>query len=246
MINKKEIEFYKNNGYLLKKNFIESNLIDSLKYDFHNIHERMNENCPKDVKIGWENNNDSNGKKIICQLINSELVSSTISEIARSNKILNVIEKIMSPNISLLHSKFLPKEPRVGKGTPWHQDFAYWKTKTNKAMMTNCQLAIDPMTHQNGCLHFIPGSHLGGLKNHLKQKYSFENSGNSFSLTLPDKLVNKKKMISIQMEPGDTVFFSCLLFHGTGPNNSNKSRWANTFAYNITDNDSLQFREILR
>ena len=48
------------------------------------------------------------------------------------------------------------------------------------------------------------------------------------------------------MYPGDVVFFSCLIIHGTGPNNSNKPRWSNTYAYNVTGNGKNIRDKILR
>ena len=40
-------------------------------------------------------------------------------------------------------------------------------------MMLNCQFAIDPMTLENGCLEFIPGSHRWGLQDHERHQEAF-------------------------------------------------------------------------
>ena len=128
----------------------------------------------------------------------------------------------MHPQVALYHSKLLPKEAGIGAATPWHQDYAYWKTDENQPMMINCQLAIDPMTLENGCLEFIPGSHRWGLQDH-------EQHQETFGRFLPGRYYKRDEGVTIPMEPGDGIFFTALVIHGSAPNTSRHPRWANTF-----------------
>ena len=106
-------------------------------------------------------------------------------------------------------------------------------------MMINCQLAIDPMTLENGCLEFIPGSHRWGLQDH-------EQHQETFGRFLPGHYYKRDEGVTIPMEPGDGIFFTALVIHGSAPNTSPQPRWANTFAYNVPGNGEHQVREVLR
>ena len=40
----------------------------------------------------------------------------------------------------------------------WHQDYSYW-TRTKPIAHLTCWIALDDASEENGCLHYIPGSH---------------------------------------------------------------------------------------
>lgn len=44
----------------------------------------------------------------------------------------------------------------------WHQDYSYW-TRSAPAGHVTCWIALDDSTEENGCVHYVPGSHRFGL-----------------------------------------------------------------------------------
>ncbi|MGO8744620.1 MAG: phytanoyl-CoA dioxygenase family protein [Thermoguttaceae bacterium] len=40
----------------------------------------------------------------------------------------------------------------------WHQDYSYW-TRTRPMAHLTCWIALDDASRDNGCLHYVPGSH---------------------------------------------------------------------------------------
>src|SRR2546423_1120669 len=40
----------------------------------------------------------------------------------------------------------------------WHQDYSYW-TRTRPMAHLTCWIGLDDATRDNGCLHYVPGSH---------------------------------------------------------------------------------------
>ena len=234
-----ELQAYKDNGFIVKKCLFAESLMGQIKHELDDIHQRMVRMPPADVSISWEDSAAPDENKLIQQLMNSELVSPSLNQILRSERLLDLVESLMSPDISLYHSKLLPKEAGHGKAIPWHQDYAYWKTEANLPLMINCQMAIDPMTLENGCLEFIPGSHKWGLQEHERHE-------ETFGVFLPGRYYQRDEAVAVEMRPGDVVFFTSLIIHGSAPNTSDKPRWANTFAFNITGNNVQQCREVLR
>ena len=68
----------------------------------------------------------------------------------------------------------------------------------------------------------------------------------TFGVFLPGRYYQRDEAVAVEMRPGEGVFFTSLIFHGSAPNTSDKPRWANTFAFNITGNNVQQCRELLR
>jgi ectoine hydroxylase-related dioxygenase (phytanoyl-CoA dioxygenase family) len=44
----------------------------------------------------------------------------------------------------------------------WHQDYSYW-TRSTPAGHVTCWIGLDDSTLENGCVHYVPGSHRWGL-----------------------------------------------------------------------------------
>ena len=235
----REMEFYSENGYLLKKHLVPTSIIEQVAKETDQIHERMLDNIPSSIGVSWEEYDDPGKPKRIRQLMHSDLVSDGINRVLRSDEVLDIIETLIGPNISLYHSKLLPKSAYYGTITPWHQDYSYWKGADNQPLMINCMFFIDAATTGNGCIQFVPGSHKKGLLDH-------DHGNHAFGLYLPGFFEECDEAVPVEAEPGDCIFFGPLIIHGSNTNKSPYHRRANTFAYNVTNNNPRQCREVLR
>lgn len=239
MLTAEERRFYEENGYLLKKRLVPLDWIEQVSQEIEGIHERMAAQPAQGVTVSWEVYDDPAKPKRIKQLMHSELVSPTLNRILRSDALLDIVEALIGPDVSLYHSKLLLKAAHDGTAIPWHQDYAYWKRDDNRPLMINCQLAIDEATLENGCIQYVPGSHKWGLQEHERRQQTF-------GVFLPGHYREREDAVAVEMEPGDGVFFNSLIVHGSAPNTSGKDRRMNTFAYNVTGNSLTQCREALR
>jgi ectoine hydroxylase-related dioxygenase (phytanoyl-CoA dioxygenase family) len=60
------------------------------------------------------------------------------------------------------HDQVFYKPPRHPGVVTWHQDYSYW-TRATPAGHVTCWIGLDDATLENGCLHYVPGSHRWGL-----------------------------------------------------------------------------------
>ena len=58
--------------------------------------------------------------------------------------------------IRIWHDQALIKQP-WGNPTGWHLDNPYWSFYSKNAI--SIWVALDDVTHDNGCLYFVPGTH---------------------------------------------------------------------------------------
>lgn len=81
-------------------------------------------------------------------------------EYATQPAILDLVEQILGPDIILWGSQVFCKPALVGREVPWHQDGEYWPIRP----LATCSawIALDPATPENGCMRYIPGSHVAG------------------------------------------------------------------------------------
>tara|TARA_A100001037_G_scaffold302779_1_gene335195 strand:- start:967 stop:1638 length:672 start_codon:yes stop_codon:yes gene_type:complete len=73
-------------------------------------------------------------------------------------------------------------------------------------------IALDEANRENGCLHFLKGSHL------RQEEFSHLDAGT------PTDLSDHPDAVEIRMSPGDIVFFRPNTVHWSGPNQSGTER----------------------
>ncbi len=224
-----ERSFYDDNGYLIRRRLVDADWLGEIRDEVDGLHARMAEEPPEGVGVSWEEDDDLEKPRRIRQLMHGELVSPGLDRLIDSPNVLDVLEPLMGPNISLFHCKLLMKAALDGTITPWHQDYAYWARHNNEPRMINCMLHIDDANAENGAIEFVPGSHKDGLVEH-------DRADMSFGVFLPGYFGKRDGAVTLDMQAGDAVFFGPLVIHGSAANESGRDRRACTIAYDVTGN----------
>lgn len=84
---------------------------------------------------------------------------------ATDEHLLDLVEDIIGAPMCLYADQALLKPPRVGSEKMPHQDNAYFKVDPSDAVVT-AWCALDDATVENGCMHYIAGSHRAGAVSH--------------------------------------------------------------------------------
>ena len=116
----------------------------------------------------------------------------------------------------------LPDNPRTE--VLWHQDAGYTVGEAQVLRMMNVWTPLVPARVENGCMQFVPGSHRQGVVAHQKETYY---------LKISDAVMGpvEAQAVNIEVDPGDVVVFSNLLFHRGLPNRVPQVRWSLDFRY---------------
>lgn len=153
--------------------------------------------------------------------------------IARSNCVVNAMERLLADEVYHYHSKMMLKEPRIGGAWEWHQDYGYWyQNGCLYPDMASCMIAVDRASKANGCLQVLRGSHHLGRIEH--GRFGGQNGAD------PERVEAAKKrheLVYCEMEPGTALFFHANLLHCSGPNQSDHARWSLICCYNAASND---------
>jgi len=139
------------------------------------------------------------------------------------------------------HDQLFLKPAEHGGIVAWHQDYSYW-TRTAPMQHLTAWVGLDDASTENGCLHYIPGSHKWGLLD--KPSLTGEMIGLTQFLN-EEQTLALEKPTPIEMKKGYATFHHPLLIHGSFENNSNRPRRAfvlNVFAdgtYSNSDEEIL-------
>ena len=120
------------------------------------------------------------------------------------------------------HDQALIKAPYANQ-TTWHRDTPYWSVSTRKAI--NFWFALDDATLENGCLWYLPGTHLLGDFTHVE-----------IGSNMTDLFRAYPEWKSLRAHPtpcsaGSLVVHNAMTAHAAGANMTPNRRRAMTIAY---------------
>lgn len=129
-------------------------------------------------------------------------------------RILDVLEVLIGPDLMAMQSMLFLKPPGQS-GQAFHQDSFYIKTRPDT--LCGAWIAIDDCDAENGCMEFIPGSHLEPIY----QDVGLPENDVDFNGRLTEiKDVDTRSQVLATAKAGDVVFFHGHLMHRSRQNRS--------------------------
>jgi phytanoyl-CoA hydroxylase len=139
------------------------------------------------------------------------------AELAQSPTLRGLLAALLNGEPVVMTVELFAKPARVGSAVPFHQDNAYFNLVPPDAL--TCWIAIDESTPENGCIHYLRGSHKPGLRPHVPSGVP----GNSQMLADAATAIEFDDVLGI-LSPGDAILHHCCIWHRSEPNLSDRSR----------------------
>jgi ectoine hydroxylase-related dioxygenase (phytanoyl-CoA dioxygenase family) len=141
------------------------------------------------------------------------------------DRLLDIAELFVGPNIGLFASHYISKPPYSGKQVLWHQDGSLWPLEPVEVV--TLWLAVDHSTPENGCVRLIPGSH----KNEFSEVLLNDRVENVLGVEIPAADVDESRAVDMVLAPGDVEVHHPNIIHGSNANTSPNRRCGLTIRY---------------
>ena len=129
-------------------------------------------------------------------------------------------------HVRIYHDHAMVKPPgQTSRATNWHQDAPYWRMDPVGSF--SAWIAVDDVTVDNGCLHFVPGSHRYGRQ----EPISLTTEGESIIDRMREQGFSVAEPVSMEMAAGGVTFHHGCTFHYAGPNLTGTPRRAFAIIY---------------
>lgn len=135
-------------------------------------------------------------------------------DIATHPRVLDLVEKLIGPDVILWGSSVFYKRAVAGPETAWHRDAQAWPMIKPQAT-TSVWIAASNSDRSNGCLRVIPGSHRA--KRIGKHEFAHP-TGSIVARSLVTEEFDESTALDIELEAGQMVVFDIFTIHGGGPN----------------------------
>ena len=152
---------------------------------------------------------------IACHVVHK--ISPRFRRLLHDERIVNVARQLIGPNVKCVHSVLFVKSPGE-PGNAWHQDEFFIPSRDRS--ITTVWIALDDATVENGCLHFIPGSHRAGVLYPMRRHHNpdLDRAEEAYGFPYPPE-----GSVAVELDAGSVVFFNGYLLHGSYPNRSESS-----------------------
>jgi ectoine hydroxylase len=136
----------------------------------------------------------------------------TFGRLSRHPRVLEPLEQMLGERVHVFQSRLNAKSSFAGNGWAWHQDFNQWYRqdgmRTPRALVVG--VFLDDVNACNGPLMVIPRSHRDG--------FIFVPDTMEIPFETVTAAANAHGIVPLMGPIGTTIFFDCLLIHGSAPN----------------------------
>ncbi len=220
-ITKKQINFYNAHGFVLLKNVLKTEEVESYRSIIDHTVTKLTAKDKRTLaeKTPYER------EFLQCSHLWREFPE--IRKFTLSKRLGSIAKELLgTAHVRLWHDQALYKVPGGSRTEP-HQDIAYWPMIEKNA--GTIWLALDEVTVEMGAMHFIPDSHKSGI---FSYDNKIENSLEGKSNLLKEvQEITKTKPVYYNLKPGDATFHHALTVHFTGENKTDMIRKGMTVIY---------------
>jgi ectoine hydroxylase-related dioxygenase (phytanoyl-CoA dioxygenase family) len=224
ILSQQQIDFYHAEGYLVLDNLMPPSEIESLREIYDRLFEaQVGRASGEFFDLGGR---DENLQPKIAQLMNPSKYASELKAAWQFKVNATAIARQLQGATSyFLQDLAICKPPKSQAQTLWHQDAAYNDAKFDYENL-NFWIPLQPVTLDNGCMQFIPGSH--------RQKEILKHHRPDPVVEAVECLeVDLPRAVACPLPAGGATIHHARTLHFTGPNNSDQPRRAFILEYEV-------------
>ncbi|GLJ31976.1 hypothetical protein SUGI_0643660 [Cryptomeria japonica] len=235
IITPEEKELYNQNGYVHLKGVLSEEELSDLEKEFMAF---ITREVPVEGKDFCDMSADYSKPIEDFSIINIMLPSRykpSLKNNIYERRAASISKQLLGHDMQCDYDQLLAKPPNKPDAIfHWHQDLAYWPI-TKDTRTASFWLAIDNSTVENGCLHFVPGSH---LEPELRDHCILHGDRNK-SHTISAKLSEKDTPKPAELKRGDATVHHERVLHGSGGNYSN-SNWRRAWVIAFRSQETVE------
>lgn len=221
----KQIVHFHEYGYVSGIKLLDADSIGQLKNELNEI---MDPKHPgNSLFYEFHSNESKNAESVLFHSLGHWRITTGFHDVLWNPAFIMAAHQLLENKaVRFWHDQLFYKPAQHGGVVAWHQDYSYW-TRTIAMQHLTCWTGLDDSTVENGCLHYVPGSHKWGLLN------APELAGNMDGLLdyLTPEQKAEFKPVPIELKAGYATFHHPLLVHGSYENKSDRPRRA--FVLNV-------------
>ncbi|MDA8528638.1 phytanoyl-CoA dioxygenase family protein [Opitutaceae bacterium] len=220
LLTDEQIKFYHAHGYVSVDAVMPAAEILSIREIYDCLFDPARSNASGDIQdLGGSG--DPATAAVLPQLLQPAKFAPELLDTQLVCNLKAIMQQLLGPETVMVGDHAINKPPHNAAATPWHQDEAYWDPAKEYSSLS-IWVPLQPATTQNGCMHFIPGSHQLEVVPHRP----IDDDPRKPGLELEPNTVDLSSAVACELPPGGATIHTGRTLHYTPPNNSDDFRRA--------------------
>jgi ectoine hydroxylase-related dioxygenase (phytanoyl-CoA dioxygenase family) len=230
-----QVRFYHEQGYLAGVRILSEAQIAALREELAELFDPQHPG--HELWYEYHTNESPDPSKVLFHALGAWRIRPGLHDVLWNPAFTVAASQLLGGAVRFWHDQLFCKPAKHGGVVAWHQDYSYW-TRTKPMAHLTCWIGLDDSTRENGCLHYVPGSHewdllpitgLAGDMNAIRE------------VLTPDQWERFQHPVAIELKAGECSFHHPLMIHGSFENRTERPRRAvviNAFADGVrSDSD---------
>lgn len=214
-----DLDFFTENGYLAGTRLLGDRQIDILRQELDHLMLPANADDPRFYE--YNRNESTDPDRVLFHALGAWRVSPAFHDLLFHRPIVGAAERLLGGPVRFWHDQLFVKPAHDGAVVAWHQDYSYW-TRTKPVAHLTCWIGLDDSTLENGCVHYVPGSHRWPLL----PRTGLADDMFAVIGVLTDEQRAAFNPVPIELAAGEASFHHPMMLHGSFENRSDRARRA--------------------
>lgn len=212
-----QVEFYREHGYLAGLRLLNQMQIEVLRDELKELTDASHPR--RHLFYEFNSNESADPQKILFHALGAWRITPGFHDLLWNPAFVVPASQLLEGPVRFWHDQIFYKPAHHGGVVIWHQDYSYW-TRTRPMAHLSCWIGLDDSTRENGCVHYVPGSHRWDLL----PRAAFANDMDTIQQFLSEEQKRDFKPVPIELEAGECSFHNPLMVHGSYENRTDRHR----------------------
>lgn len=214
-----QVAFFREHGYLSGVEILTGAQIEALRAELAEFVEPDHDGA--ELWYEFHSNESSELDQVLFHALGAWRLRPAMHDLLWHPAFTTPASQLLGGSVRFWHDQLFCKPAGHGGVVAWHQDYSYW-TRTKPMQHLTCWIGLDDSTTENGCVHYVPGSHRWPL---LPRTDLANNMEAIRGVLSPDQLAEFEP-VACEMKAGQASFHHPLMLHGSYENRSDRPRRA--------------------
>ena len=219
LLGAREVRFYKENGYLAPVRVLGDEQVEKLRRELAELTDPSHPG--NHLFYEYHSNESKDPAKVVFHALGAWRIAVGFHDILWNPAFTVPASQLLGGGVRFWHDQIFCKPAFHGGVVAWHQDYSYW-TRTQPLAHLTCWIGLDDSTRENGCVHYVPGSHLWpdlpitGLTGDM----------DAIQSVLSEEQKSLFTPVAIELKKGEASFHHPRMIHGSFANTTDRPRRA--------------------
>jgi hypothetical protein len=218
-LGEEQLEFYRANGYVAGIRMLSDEQVEVLRGELAELVDPAHDG--HHLFYEFHSNESVDPEKVLFHALGAWRIAPGLHDILWHPAFTVPASQLLEGSVRFWHDQIFAKPAHHGGVVLWHQDYSYW-TRTKPAAHVSCWIGLDEATRENGCVHYVPGSH----RWNLLPRVSFANDMDAIFELLTEEQRAEFKPVPIELKQGECAFHHPFMVHGSYGNDTDRPRRA--------------------